>query len=100
MGDGVRKYSCDTDNILDFIMPLVCDHRLAVLKLVIFFFEWTNPYKIAQMFKKRKILMIFFSRIFNHRKSELSKHKINYQCQFLILKHPKPKGRILRTLLP
>lgn len=52
LGEGVRKYSCDTDNIFNFIMSLASDHQLAVLKFTNFF-KWKNPYKIAEMFLKK-----------------------------------------------
>lgn len=89
LGEGIRKYSYDTDNVLDFIMSLVCDHWLGVLKLANFF-EWTNPHKIGQMLHKNRD---FFLSTPNHRKPTFL-NKVNCQCQFLILKHPKPKGRI------
>lgn len=52
LGEGDRKYSYDTDNVLDFIMSFVHDYWLGVLKLAIF---WGGQIPIiAQM------LMIFF----------------------------------------
>lgn len=60
---------------------------------------WTKTYKIAELFffKKNNNMMMSFPSKFS---LTLKTNSINCQFQLLILKHPKPKGRILHASPP